>query len=73
MDRAIQIEGDKSAIADMNFHVQSQKELYLRIGLSRAYKSPDDRHGYWIQVNGIYTFPEYMDYIRCYDCKEDES
>ena len=67
VDRASEVSGDSSAIAEMNFHVQSQSELYLRIGLSRAYRSPDGRDGYWMQVNGIYTFPEYMDYIRCYD------
>lgn len=57
----------------MNYHVQSQQELYLRIGLSRPFQAPNGKNGYWLQVNGIYTFPEYMDYIRCYDAKEDQS
>lgn len=73
VDQASKIQGDSSAIAKMNFHVQSQEELYLRIGLSRAHRAPDGRHGYWIQVNGIYTFPDYMDYIRCYDVREDKA
>lgn len=72
VDQASKIQGDSSAIAQMNFNVQSQQELYLRIGLSRAYEAPNGKNGYWIQVNGIYTFPKYMDYIRCYDDKEDQ-
>ncbi|WMN55861.1 hypothetical protein NI390_02200 [Vibrio fluvialis] len=46
--------------------IESQHELYLRIGLSRAYESEDGRHGYWLQVNGIYTFPNYHDEIEEY-------
>lgn len=72
-DRALKIQGDQAAIAQMNYHVQSQQELYLRIGLSRPFQAPNGKNGYWLQVNGIYTFPEYMDYIRCYDDKEDQS
>ena len=69
-DQALKIQGNRSEIAQMNYHVQSQDELYLRIGLSRAYTAPNEKHGFWLQVNGIYTFPEYMEYIRCYDGKE---
>lgn len=46
--------------------IQSQDELYIRLGLSRAYQSPDGRNGYWLQINGIYTFPEYNNSIRTY-------
>jgi len=42
-----------------------QKELYLRIGVSRKWKS-GDRDGYWLQVNGIYTFPNFLEEIRSY-------
>lgn len=73
VDQASKIQGDRSAIAQMNYHVQSQEELYLRIGLSRPHQSNDGRNGYWLQVNGIYTFPDYLDYIRCYDDKEDQT
>jgi hypothetical protein len=28
---------------------------------------PDDgRNGYWLQLNGIYTFPEYLSELRCH-------
>ena len=52
---------------ELNEFVRSQKKLYLRIGLGRRYKNPSDgRDGYWIQVNGIYTFPEFMTKVRTY-------
>ena len=43
----------------------SQEEIYLRIGLGRVFKI-SDRNGYWLQANGIYTFPEYQKEIRSY-------
>lgn len=45
--------------------IQSQEELYLRVGVSRQYQS-GDRNGYWLQVNGIYTFPNFYEEIREY-------
>jgi hypothetical protein len=52
---------------ELNEFVRSQKKLYLRIGLGRRYKNPSDgRDGFWIQVNGIYTFPEFMTKVRTY-------
>lgn len=52
---------------ELNKYIYSQKMIYLRIGLSRKFKSPgDDRDGFWIQVNGIYTFPEFMTQVRTY-------
>ena len=46
--------------------IQEQTELYIRLGLSREYQSPDGRNGFWMQVNGIYTFPGYSNLIRTY-------
>lgn len=46
--------------------IQAQDELFIRLGLSRRFKSKDGRDGYWIQVNGIYTFPEYDHLVRSY-------
>jgi len=53
-------------IEAINDFIHEQDELYLRIGLTRAYTSPDGRHGYWLQINGIYTFPDYHRGIRSY-------
>jgi len=51
----------------INTMIKTQEEVYLRIGLSREYQPPNDnRHGYWLQANGIYTFPDYNKDIRCY-------
>ena len=50
----------------LNDFIHSQEEVYVRLGLSREFTSPDGRNGYWLQVNGIYTFPEYLPEIRCY-------
>jgi hypothetical protein len=52
---------------ELNTFVHNQKTVYLRIGLGRRYKNPSDgRDGFWIQVNGIYTFPKFMTEIRTY-------
>ena len=53
-------------IDNLNDSIHSQKELYIRLGLSRVYQNIDGRNGFWLQVNGIYTFPEYNQKIRCY-------
>lgn len=51
---------------NLNNFIHSQSETFLRIGLSRDYESKDGRNGFWLQVNGIYLFPEYLEEIRCY-------
>ncbi|MDT8318113.1 MAG: hypothetical protein RQ824_09015 [bacterium] len=52
--------------ANLNNFIHSQSEVFIRVGLSRAYESQDGRNGYWLQINGIYMFPEYLEEIRCY-------
>ena len=49
----------------INAYLQSQDELYLRIGVGRQWKV-GERDGYWLQVNGIYTFPDYLEEVRSY-------
>lgn len=44
--------------SDLKNFFQRQREIYLRIGLSRPFRAPDGREGFWLQVNGIYSFPE---------------
>lgn len=53
-------------IDELNDFIHSQEELYIRLGLGRIHKTTDGRNGFWLQVNGIYTFPEYNEEIRCY-------
>lgn len=56
----------RASIGQVNDFIGSQDKLYLRIGLSRYFKAPDERVGFWLQVNGIYTFPNYQKIIRQY-------
>ncbi len=53
-------------IEGLNGFIHSQEKIFIRLGLSRSYKDPNGRYGFWLQVNGIYTFPEYLEEIRCY-------
>lgn len=53
-------------IYELNSFIHKQRELYIRLGLSRQYTSDDGRSGYWMQVNGVYTFPEFNTEIRSY-------
>lgn len=48
----------------LNHFIKDQDEVFLRIGLSRIHDNEDGRVGYWIQVNGIYTFPNFMTEVR---------
>jgi len=45
----------------INDFIRQQDDIYLRIGLGREYQEK-----YWLQVNGIYTFPNYDTEIRSY-------
>ncbi len=56
----------KTEPEELNDFIRSQKKLYLRIGLGRRHASQDGRDGFWIQINGIYTFPEFMTKVRTY-------
>lgn len=56
---------NSSGLKKVNQFLAQQKEIFLRVGLSRVWKN-NDREGYWIQINGIYTFPKYMEEIRAY-------
>jgi len=47
----------------LNTFIHNQDELYIRLGLGRNWV---ERPGYWMQVNGIYTFPDYHQEIRSY-------
>ena len=41
--------------------------IYLRIGLTRRHKPKNsNKNGYWVQINGIYTFPNFKN-MRIYE------
>jgi hypothetical protein len=56
----------RAALRIINSHVARQDEVILRLGLTRRYQANDERDGYWIQVNGIYTFPDPYGEMRTY-------
>jgi len=55
-----------TGIQQLNKFLRSQDQIFLRLGLSRPYSAPDGREGFWIQVNGLYTFPDYLNELRSY-------
>jgi hypothetical protein len=57
---------DSQSLAGLNSQIAREKEVFLRIGLSRKYMSPQGKEGFWMQANGIYTFPNGLRYIRSY-------
>lgn len=48
--------------AIINDFIRQQESIYLRVGLGREYQG-----GYWLQINGIYTFPNFDTEIRSYN------
>lgn len=51
----------------VNGLIHDQEEIFLRVGLSQFFKAPDGREGYWLQINGIYSFPNYFEVARRYE------
>lgn len=58
--------GTEGSLDSVNEFIHSQEEVFLRVGLARRHQSPDGRDGFWLQVNGIYTFPNFLEDIRSY-------
>jgi len=56
---------DSSFPRNINTFIDAQEELYLRVVLSGRYDS-NGRDGYWLQINGIYIFPNFDTEIRSY-------
>jgi len=56
---------DDGKLYDVQRFVRSQDEIYLRVGVGRIWEA-NGKNGYWLQVNGIYTFPNYLEEIRSY-------
>lgn len=52
-------------LARLNTFIRKQQVAYLRVGLSRAWNN-GNINGYWMQVNGVYTFPDFFRELRSY-------
>jgi hypothetical protein len=66
-DHVINIKQQDPNLEQLNQFIHEQDFLFVRIGLTREYKEPKGRIGYWVQANGIYTFPNYRTDLRQYD------
>lgn len=55
----------KMSIDDVN-GILAKNRVYIRVGLSRIFAADDGRNGYWLQANGVYSFPGYSEIIRAY-------
>lgn len=53
--------------SNINNLIQSQQKVFIRIGISRFYEAKNGEAGFWIQVNGIYSFPDYFKAARRYE------
>lgn len=51
---------------EMEKVLHSQHEVFIRIGLSRHHAAPNGKTGFWLQVNGIYSFPDFFRPARTY-------
>lgn len=54
----------RGALGLINDWMQRQTEAILRIGLGRAFQPDNQPNAYWMQANGIYTFPDAPPGIR---------
>lgn len=52
---------DKDFPKIINNFIRKQDTVFLRVGLGREYQD-----GFWLQINGIYTFPNFDSEIRSY-------
>lgn len=48
---------EQDRLDELNALLAGGEAVYIRVGLSRLYESKSGRQGYWMQANGIYTFP----------------
>lgn len=52
-------------LQQLNDFIRRQSEVLLRVGLARRWNN-GTQDGYWMQVNGVYTFPDYVKELRCH-------
>lgn len=61
-----------NALATLNADIARQRDVFLRIGISRYFDNEKGQAGYWMQANGIYTFPSVLRYVRSYPAAEED-
>ncbi len=58
--------GSSRVCAESQKILHQQSNVYIRLGLSRHFQAQNGQAGYWLQVNGIYSFPEFYRPARSY-------
>lgn len=53
----------RATMDQLNGMIADATNIYVRLGISRQYAT-NGRDGFWVQVNGIYTFPNHLAHIR---------
>jgi len=54
-------------LAIVNEHLRTADRVFVRLGVGRRYCQPNTSNdGYWLQANGIYTFPSKLGLVRGY-------
>lgn len=48
---------EQDRLDELNALLAGGEVVYIRTGLSRLYESKSGKQGFWMQANGIYTFP----------------
>lgn len=67
-DHVASIRADDPTLDKLNTFLQGQDTLYIRLGLSRVFSAGNPpRNGFWVQANGIYSFPSHREDLRIYD------
>lgn len=59
------LSGDYGARKLMRFYAE-QNEVYLRLGIGRAWAREGEPPKHWLQINGIYSFPSYKPELSAY-------
>lgn len=55
----ISMESVEDDFSGMNSVLNKQEHIFLRIGLGRCHEM-NGKRGFWLQVNGLYTFPRWF-------------
>ncbi len=58
---------DDPDLEKLNNFLWTQKTLFLRIGLGRPWGPSAEKFGCWLQLNGVYSFPNFRRDIRVYE------
>lgn len=66
-DHIVSVLAQDPTLSQLNAFLWSQKLLYLRLGLTREWGPSPDKTGYWVQLNGIYSFPSFRKDLRLYE------